>query len=293
VRTDIQRIRAFNRTVAQRLGMLNERFLGRDRPYAESRVLFEIGARGATVRELRARLDLDSGFLSRLLRGLERQGLAETRPSAQDRRVRCVRLSRAGRAELRRLDDLSDRFAQTLVAGLTPPQAERLVAAMDDVERLLRAASVELVTVDPRSAEAQLCLGRYFDELDARFRGGFDRGKGGTADLDEYVAPRGVMVLARLSGAPIGCGALRKFAPGIGEIKRMWIAPQARGLGLGRRMLTELERLARQRKLHRVRLDTNGSLDEALALYRSSQYREIARFNDNPYAQHWFEKTLR
>ena len=73
----------------------------------------------------------------------------------------------------------------------------------------------------------------------------------------------------------------------------MWIAPDARGLGLGRRLLEELENEAKRHGFHVVRLDTNATLDEALALYRSSGYREIARFNDNPYAQHWFEKTLR
>src|SRR5690349_10944504 len=96
---DVQSIRAFNRTVALRLGVLNEKYLGRDRPYVESRLLFEIGLNGATVRDLRARLDVDSGFLSRLLRTLERKGLAATRPSGADGRVRCVRLSRAGAAE--------------------------------------------------------------------------------------------------------------------------------------------------------------------------------------------------
>lgn len=91
----------------------------------------------------------------------------------------------------------------------------------------------------------------------------------------------------------MGCGALRAMEPGIGEIKRMWISPRARGLGIGRRLLAELERVAKQRKLRAVRLDTNESLTEALRLYRSAGYREIPRFNDNPYAHHWFEKTLK
>src|SRR5262249_1361121 len=163
-------------------------------------------------------------------------GLAATAPSAGDRRVRSVRLSRAGRTELRRLDALSDRLAQSLVAPLSGSQAQRLVAAMDEVDRLLRAASVEIAPDDARSADAQFCLAGYFDELDARFRGGFDRGKGGAADLADFAAPRGCLLLARLFGRPVGCGALRTFASGVGEIKRMWIAPQARGMGLGRRL---------------------------------------------------------
>ena len=111
--------------------------------------------------------------------------------------------------------------------------------------------------------------------------------------MDDFLAPRGCLLMARLFGEPIGCGALRTLAPRIGEIKRMWIAPEARGLGLGTRLLAELEREARRRRMRAVRLDTNQSLREALQLYRASGYREIARFNENPYAHHWFEKSLR
>ena len=100
------------------------------------------------------------------------------------------------------------------------------------------------------------------------------------------------MIMAQLFGEPVGCGAIRTFEPGVAEIKRMWISPEVRGLGVGRRLLAELERAAIARKLRTVRLDTNGSLAEALHLYRTSGYREISPYNHNPYAQHWFEKTL-
>lgn len=290
---DIGRIRAFNRTVTRRLGVLNEKYLGRDRPYVESRLLFEVGANGATARELRQRLGMDSGFLSRLLRTLEARGLATTQPSAEDARVKAVRLTRSGLAELRRIDALSDRLAQSMLDSLDEPQTRRLVAAMTEVERLLRASSVEMAPEDPASADAARCLDRYFAELDARFPGGFDRSRGHSSDLSDYSAPGGCLLVARLSGEPIGCGALRTLAPGVGEIKRMWVSPDARGLGLGRRLLTELERLAKKHRMRALRLDSNGSLAEALHLYRSAGYREIERFNDNPYAQHWFEKTLR
>lgn len=289
---DIQSIRAFNRTIARRLGVLNEKYLGRDRPYAESRLLFEIGTKGATVRELRERLGLDSGFLSRLLRALESKGLIATQSAAADRRVRCVRLSRSGAAELRRIDRLSDDLARSMLDPLSPEQARRLVDAMTQVERLVRAASIELAVEDPAGADAQECMNRYFAELDARFRSGFDAGKGGPPDAHEFATPHGCLLIARLHGEAVGCGALRTLERGVGEIKRMWIAPSSRGLGLGRRLLAELEREAKKRRLRIVRLDTNGSLTEALKLYRSSGYREIKRFNDNPYAEHWFEKSV-
>jgi len=242
---------------------------------------------------LRARLGIDSGFLSRLLRTLERKGLARTQESATDRRVRFARLSRSGAAELRRINALSDELAQSMVAPLTKVQSQRLLTAMTEVERLLRASSVEIAPEDPVRADAQACLAQYFAELDERFSSGFDPSKGAnTKDAEEFAAPRGCLLIARLYGEPVGCGALHTLEPGIGEIKRMWISPRARGLGLGRRLLGELEQVAKKRRLHTIRLDTNGSLTEALQLYRSSGYREIERFNDNPYAEHWFEKNL-
>jgi DNA-binding MarR family transcriptional regulator/GNAT superfamily N-acetyltransferase len=291
--TGIQQIRTFNRTVTRRLGVLNEKYLGRDRPLAESRLLFEIGRNGAPVRELRARLGLDSGFLSRMLRTLEHKGLAATgRRSRDDGRVRFARLTRSGRAELRRLNALSDDLAQSMLTPLTGAQARRLVAAMSEVERLLRASSVEIAPATPRSPEAQRCLDQYFEELAGRFRGGYDRSLDGAAEMRDFLPPDGVLLLARLFGEPVGCGCLRTLEPRVGEIKRMWIVPGARGLGIGRRLLNELERLARRRRLRVIRLDTNESLKEALQLYRSSGYREIGRYNDNPYAHHWFEKAL-
>ena len=153
--------------------------------------------------------------------------------------------------------------------------------------------NVDIAPFDPASADAQFCLSAYFAEIASRFPGGFDPAKGkGAPDHDDFRPPRGCLLLARRDGEPIGCGALRTLEPGVGEIKRMWIAPSARGIGLGRRLLAELEAEAMRHRFHTVRLDTNATLDEALNLYRSSGYREIPRFNENPYAQHWFEKTL-
>jgi DNA-binding MarR family transcriptional regulator/GNAT superfamily N-acetyltransferase len=291
--SQVEQIRTFNRTVTRRLGVLNEKYLGRDRPLVESRLLFEIGVTGASVRELRTRLGLDSGFLSRLLRALERKGLmTTTQRSADDGRVRFARLTRTGMAELRRINTLSDELAQSMLVALTEEQGRRLVAAMAEVERLLRASGVEVTSEDPLSADAQQCLDRYFGELASRFRGGYDRDVDHSAEVGEFAPPKGCMLIARLLGEPVGCGAVRASEPGVAEIKRMWVAPQARGLGLGRRLLGELERVAARNKARVVRLDTNSALTEALQLYRSCGYREIQPFNDSPYAHHWFEKVL-
>lgn len=288
---EIGRIRSFNRTVTQRLGVLNERYLGRDRPLAESRLLFEIGTDGASVRDIRARLGLDSGFLSRLLRALERKGLATTaRRAARDGRMRFASLTRSGLVELRRINALSDELAKSMLEALTPEQSKRMVEAMSEVERLLKASSVEVVRADPESPEATRCFDRYFAELSSRFQTGFDPSvAGGSGD---FIPPKGCLLVASLLGEPVGCGALRTLGPGVGEIKRMWVAPSARGLGIARRLLHRLEQIALRRKLRVIRLDTNASLTEAQQLYRSSGYQEIERFNDNPYANYWFEKRL-
>ncbi|HEY7887571.1 MAG TPA: MarR family winged helix-turn-helix transcriptional regulator [Steroidobacteraceae bacterium] len=288
----VEKVRSFNRTVTRRLGVLNERYLGRDRPLVESRLLFEIGAQGAAVRELRLRLGLDSGFASRLLRGLERKKLVRTDPTGADGRVRIARLTRSGLAELERLNSLSDDLARSMLAPLSPDQAQRLVAAMGEVDRLLCASSIEFGEADPRTVDAEGCLQKYYAELAARFPNGFELHADDAPAAEDLLPPAGCMLLVRLFGEPVGCGGIRTLEPGLGEIKRMWLSPRVRGLGLGRRLLAELERTGMARKLRTIRLDTHGSLAEALHLYRACGYREIPRYNANPYAQHWFEKSL-
>ena len=290
---DVATIRRFNRTVTRRLGVLNEKYLGRDRPLVESRLLFEIGSEGAPVRALRERLGLDSGYISRLLRALERKGLATTtRQHREDGRSKFARLTRSGRAELRRLNALSDDLAQSMLRPLTGQQATRLVSAMHEVDRLLRASAIEVASADPRDPSAQWCLGQYFDELGARFPEGYDGGVDGANDLDDFRPPKGSFLIAWLFDRPVGCGTIRTFAPRIGEIKRLWVSPEVRGLGVGRKLLDALELTGQKRKMQAIRLDTHEALTEAQQLYRSCGYREIARFNDNPYAHHWFEKSL-
>ncbi|MGC1281546.1 MAG: GNAT family N-acetyltransferase [Streptosporangiaceae bacterium] len=160
------------------------------------------------------------------------------------------------------------------------------------MERLVGASAVRIAGCDPRRPDARFCLRSYFGELARRFDGGFDPARSISADDDELTPPAGLLLVATLHGEPVGCGAL-KFHPGAPtEIKRMWVAPDARGLGLGRRLLASLEERAADAGASCVRLETNGSLTEAIALYRSAGYHEVPAFSDEPYAHHWFEKTL-
>ncbi len=291
-RTVVEQIRTFNRTVAERIGALTDGFLGRGRPMGESRVLWEIGTDGAEIRELRARLGLDSGYMSRVLQALERQRLITLSSSPADARVRFARLTRAGRAERVELDRRSDEVAWSFVQPLNQGQRQRLVTAMTEVERLLTASLVTVALEDPTAAGARWCIEQYFRELDARFESGFDPSQSISADAHELVPPAGWFLVARLRGQPVGCGALKLHRGAPSELKRMWVDPTARGLGLGRRLLVELEQAARKAGARTVRLETNRALKEAIHLYRSSGYREVRAFNDEPYAHHWFEKRL-
>ena len=288
----IAQVRRFNRTVTQRVGALNDRFLERGRPLGAARVLWEIGDEGCDVRTLRSRLDLDSGYLSRLLRSLEAEGLIEVDLSDSDRRVRTARLTPSGSTERAVLERRADELAASLLEPLSAAQRGRLVAAMGDVERLLTAATVEIAPIDPLHPDAQHCLDRYFAELDTRFETGFDPQLSIPADADQLRPPAGLLLVATLRSDPIGCGAL-KFRDGHPtEIKRMWVAESARGLGIGRRLLQELEACAAQQGSRVVRLETNRTLIEAVAMYRTAGYVEVDAFNDEPYAHHWFEKHL-
>src|SRR6266567_5318767 len=170
----VDQVRRFNRTVTQRIGALGDAFLSRDRPLGQARVLWEIGPDGSDVRQLRSRLDLDSGYLSRLLRSLEGDGLVVVEQSGADGRVRTAHLTGSGLAERAVLDRLSDDVAESILRPLSARQRSRLVTAMAEVERLLVASTVRVAVTDPRHPDARSCLRGYFSELARRFDGGFD-----------------------------------------------------------------------------------------------------------------------
>jgi DNA-binding MarR family transcriptional regulator/GNAT superfamily N-acetyltransferase len=285
-------VRSFNRLVTQRVGALNDHYLARGRSLGEARLLWEIGPDGCDVRLLRSRLGLDSGYLSRLLRSLEAAGLVTVDSSEHDRRVRTARLTPTGFAERELLDRRSDDLARSMLEPLSQARRRRLVAAMAEVQRLLTATLVEIDLVDPAHRDAQYCLGEYFGELGRRFETGFDPAISHSAELHDLRSPAGLFLVARLQAEPVGCGGLKLPGDEPAEIKRMWVAESARGLGIGRRLLNELERHAMARGAGAVRLDTNKALVEAISLYRSAGYREVDPFNDEPYAHHWFEKHL-
>ncbi len=198
----------------------------------------------------------------------------------------------------------SDQAAAAILAPLTEPQRERLVAAMAEVHQLLQVSGARVERVDPASDAARWCVAQYFAELATRFEGGFDPRKSIPVDDAELIPPRGAFLVITIDGEPVACGAVKPIAPGVGYLKRMWVAGAVRGLGFGRlagavrglgfgrHMLRALESQARELGLTTLRLETNRALVEAIRLYKRSGYVEVKPFNTEPYADHWFEKQL-
>src|SRR5271156_2125513 len=196
-RTQIQRVRRFNRLVTQRVGALQDGYLSRGRPLGEARLIFEIGVDGADASSLRGKLGLDSGYLSRLLRSLDAQGLVIVKKTLVDARKRRVTLTRKGRSELSNYERLSDGLAASFLEPLDAARRDRLVTAMGEVEQMLRAAAGEIVEAASASAEARWCLDEYFSELATRFEDGFDPARDKSGEIGEMTPPAGVFMLAR------------------------------------------------------------------------------------------------
>jgi len=288
----VDQVRSFNRVVTQRVGALDDRYLKRNRPLGQDRVLWEIGAEGCEVRALRSRLGLDAGHLSRLLRALEDECLVLTETSPADRRIRTARLTHAGLRERAVLDRRSDELAESILAPLSPDQQDELVAAMRTIRRLMTTTTLEIRSVNAESDDAKRCLRAYFAELDRRSDSGFDAAAGISAEPHEVTPPAGLFLVAYVNGEPVGCGAVKHHPGAPSEIKRMWVTESARGLGIARRILSELEIETARSGATTTRLETNKNLNEAIAMYRSAGYIEVPAFNEEPFAHHWFEKRL-
>ncbi|MEU8990296.1 bifunctional helix-turn-helix transcriptional regulator/GNAT family N-acetyltransferase [Streptomyces sp. NPDC048558] len=290
VTTDhVTAFRRFNRYFTRRIGVLDDHYLGQDRPLGEARLLFEIGD-GASLRELRSRLGLDAGYLSRMAKALEAQGMVRLSAHPQDNRSRMIELTPAGRVEVTEQDRRAGVAAAGLLAGLSAPQRAELTGAMATAQRLLRLAGITVDLVDGAAPDARSCLDAYAADLDERFPEGFD--KDDLVRPEEVSGDAGAFFVAYEERRPVGCGALRRLEPGVGEIRHVWVHPDARRLGLARRLLGALEQEASARHLTAVRLDTHAALTEAQAMYRACGYTDIPAYDDNIYASHWFEKRL-
>ena len=286
----VARFRRFARAAVTEVGALDQSFLGRGRPLGVARVLNAIGHGKTDVGEIRAYLGLDSGLVSRLLRGLEDEGLVETGPHPEDGRRRIVSLTAAGETEFAAYEALSNERAKQALSRHA--NADALLAAMDLVASAFGRDQIDLVEVDPRAEVARYCLGEYYAELARRFERGFDVKLSADPDADTMVRPRGAFLVAFSDDMPVGCVGLKGTCADYAEIKRLWVAPAARGLRLAWKIMDRVEELARELGIPALRLDTNRALPEAIAMYRKSGWIEIERFNDDPYPDFFFEKRM-
>lgn len=286
----LARIRRFNRTVTRETGALQQSFLGRGRPLGAARVLWAIGAEGRDVADLRAELSLDSGLLSRLLRGLEREALVKVAPDPADLRRRRATLTGAGLAEHAEYDRLNDAMAGTMLSRSRNQKA--FLAAMDLVAITLNADRITIAPADPEGAAARACLSAYFLLLTERIPGVTSAHvPDPDPEAGHYRPPEGALLLAWCDGLPIACVSLKTLEPGTGEVKRLWVDPAARGMGLARRLMRAVEDQARSLGLLRLKLDTNAALTEAIALYEGSGWTPTEAYSGFP-ATHWFWKPL-
>ena len=286
----VSRFRRFARAVTLEVGALDTSFLGRGRPLGAARVLNAIGAGRPDVGEVREYLRLDSGLMSRLLRGLEDEGLITTAPHPDDARRRLATLTEAGQREFQAYEHLSDARAMQWLDRA--PRPEELLRAMDLIASTMGRDRMAIEEADPKDEAARYCLGEYYSELGRRFEKGFDVSLSRDPDAADMVRPRGVFLLAISDGLPIGCVGLKGNAGDVAEVKRLWVSEAARGLGLAKRLMWEVENVARELSVKTLRLDTNSALPEAVKLYQTSGWVEIDRFNDDPYPDHFFEKQL-
>lgn len=284
------RFRRLSRAVTTQSGALDTSFLGLGRPLGSARVLNAIGQGKSDVGMLRRYLGLDSGLMSRLLRTLETEGLVETTPVASDARRRDVRLTAKGQQAYAQYETLSDDAAEVVLSRYSNPDA--LLEAMDLVATVLGRDQIDIFQVDPNDPRIQHCVQAFCDELSGILGITFDRQASGDPEAESLRPPKGVFLLALSDGLPIGCCGLKGQGGGLGEVKRLWVSPAARGLGLSKQLMTRIEDQARVLGITTLQLDTNGKLAAALALYRNDGWREIDRYNDNPYAEHFFEKHL-
>jgi DNA-binding MarR family transcriptional regulator/GNAT superfamily N-acetyltransferase len=287
----IARLRRFNRVVTREIGALDTSYLGRGRPLSTARVLHMIKPQGTDVAVIRQVLGFDSGLLSRLLRGLEDEGLIKVAPDPADRRRRIAQLTPEGEAEWQVYDNLGHAKARQ-VFDKAGKRQQALIDAMDLIATVLLRDDVDIRDADPDDDAALACVGAYYRLLADKVPGTRpDMFTLPLSDAPKYRPPHGAFLIAWSDDLPIGCVSLRPLDPGVAEVKRLWINPIARGQGLGRRLMRAIEDRARTKGYTRLQLDTNSALTEAVALYRSDGWTDIPPYTTPP-ANLWMAKRL-
>jgi DNA-binding MarR family transcriptional regulator/GNAT superfamily N-acetyltransferase len=281
----IDAVRRFNRFFTRRLELLREDFLRSPFTLSEGRVLYELGRQDdATATELGQELGMDAGYLSRILRGFEARGLLTRRPSQADARRSLIALTEAGRQAFAELDAASNAQVEGMLAALAPDDRDRLVGAMETVERVLGAPAerrVPYLLRPPRAGDLGWVVHRH-GVLYAREYGWDERFEalvaGIAAEFVQRFDPRRERCwIAERDGENVGCVFVVRHPerPGVAKLRLLLVEPSARGLGIGRRLVAECTRFAREAGYHTLTLWTNSVLSAARALYEAEGYRLV------------------
>jgi DNA-binding MarR family transcriptional regulator/GNAT superfamily N-acetyltransferase len=273
-------IRDFNRFYTRQIGLLDQGFLGSPFTLTEVRVLYELAHRdNATATEIARELSLDPGYLSRLLKKLERQGHLDRDRDAQDGRQRPLRLTRTGRRVFQGLDRESAKQISAMIAPLGPGQVSELVGSMQAVRRLLQAGEAESAySLRPLQIgdvgwiihrQGLLYAQEYgwdvsYEALVAEILGGF---------VKNFDPARENAWVAERQGAIAGSVFLVRESATVAKLRLLYVEPSARGLGIGRHLVDACIAFARDKGYRTLRLWTNDVLVSARRIYQAAGFR--------------------
>jgi DNA-binding MarR family transcriptional regulator/predicted N-acetyltransferase YhbS len=275
----VDAVRRFNRFYTRRIGALQPGYLGSPFPLPQARVLYELGQRGeSTASAIGADLDLDLGYLSRLLHGLRRQGLVQGEASREDaRRVR-LSLTAKGRKAYQQLDARSRDEVAGMLGQLAASAQARLVSALHTVESVLESERRSEIAVRPhRPGDMGWVVHRhgalYFQEYGWDER--FEALVAGIAKdfVDDFDPERERCWIAEMGGEPVGSVFVVKQNRTTAKLRLLLVEPEARGRGVGKRLVAECVAFARQKGYRKLVLWTQSNLEAARALYKAAGFR--------------------
>jgi DNA-binding MarR family transcriptional regulator/predicted N-acetyltransferase YhbS len=279
----VEAVRQFNRFYTRRIGVLEEGLHGSSFSLAEARVLYELAQRRLpAASELARDLGMDAGYLSRILRGFERRGLLERSPSPADGRQSLLALTEAGHAAFAPLNAGSRQEVAGLLAPLSGAEQQRLTEAMAVIERLLGRSQegAGFILRAHQPGDMGWVVQRH-GELYASEYGWDERFEALVASIvaafiTNYDPRRERCWIAERNGAPVGSAFLVRKSESVAQLRLLIVEPSARGLGIGRRLVDECERFARQAGYTTITLWTNSVLSAARRIYEAAGYRLVA-----------------
>jgi len=287
----IAQIREFNRYYTTRLGLMSRRYLGGEFGLAEARILHEVSAQPKTTASaLQETLELDAGYMSRLLSGLIRRKLIRRVTSDTDAREKPLVLTATGEKTVARLNQQSTARIHGLLAHLSAADRQTMAAALAGVRKLLEGqqSSLRIVRLTEVDDDARAILDEYYEAVHV-----VQRDKPGR--IQKLIdTPASGIWLAYLGDEVVGCVVLRKLTKlsRASECKRLYVKPSARGKHIADKLLDAQEAFARSQRVEWIYLDSYDDLKAAIALYEKRGYERCERYNDNPQATLFMRKYI-